>query len=737
MVFGLGLLLLLLPVALHIWHLRRLRKMRESMEALGRRVAALETTLRGAAPSVPPPTPAPVVASSAVPISTAQPPPLPIAPMRAPAVSSSPRLNWENAIGVKFFAWMGGLALFVGVLLAVRYAFENNLITPGMRVVGGALVGFALVAGGLFAAARRFHAPAFSLCATGVLVLYGDIYAAHAYYNLLPLWLATVLMTAVSAGAFWLALRLEAQVIVVLGMIGGFLTPALLWTSANRPLPLFGYAALLNLGVAAVAIRKRWDALVPLAAIGTVATEFVWLAEFFGPSTASIARIVFVFFGLQFLLICLMRQRLDPPENWGPLAAAFALHAGILAAFSFAYTRDARIHSAEFIFPYVFVCLAGVIALAVARQFARGGMPREWMVAAGLALTWTLQCAWHDEQFSRTAAFAPLLSYLAIFALFVAYPYFAGPTAIMPWTISAIAGVLQFASVYHLCSEAYVMRAMGLLPLAFALPFAAGVWFLVRMRGIPLNSPDGGLASQAGAALVFLSLLIPVQFRGEWITVGWALEGVALLLLYRLMPNARLQQTAVIVLCAAFVRLAFNPAVFEYHPRTGTPIWNWYLYGYGIPALCLLFAGRLLQQMKGEAWIARASSLLYTLGGITLFLLLNIQIADYFSIGPTLTFSFSGNFARDMTYSIAWALFAFALLLIGMRQKSKWVRYAALALLLITLVKLFLLDFANLGQLYRIGAFIGVAIILIVASFVYQRFLAPAAKERSPDPADS
>jgi uncharacterized membrane protein len=117
--------------------------------------------------------------------------------------------------------------------------------------------------------------------------------------------------------------------------------------------------------------------------------------------------------------------------------------------------------------------------------------------------------------------------------------------------------------------------------------------------------------------------------------------------------------------------------------------------------------------------------LLYTLGAILTFLLLNIEIADYFSVGPTLTFSFTGNFARDMTYSIAWALFAFALLLIGMKGKLRYVRYAGMALLLVTLVKLFLHDLANLGPLYRIGAFIGVAVILIAASFVYQRFLAP------------
>ena len=125
--------------------------------------------------------------------------------------------------------------------------------------------------------------------------------------------------------------------------------------------------------------------------------------------------------------------------------------------------------------------------------------------------------------------------------------------------------------------------------------------------------------------------------------------------------------------------------------------------------------------------------MLAALGLLLLFLLLNIEIADYFSIGPTLTFSFSGNFARDMTYTIAWALFAFALLLAGMRQKTRWVRYAGVALLVATLAKLFLHDLGNLNQLYRIGAFIGVAVILIVASFVYQRFLVPKVEKSAPE----
>lgn len=729
-----GLGLLALPLALHLWHLRSSRRTRERLDTLTRRVATLESRSVGSAPSpgVPPAVVPPRAAAAAVPTMPPSAPGLPVAPVPALApkleIATAPRLNLENAIGVKLFAWMGGLALFVGVLLAVAYAFENNLITPGMRIIGGAVVGIALIAGGLFAAGRHFRAPAFSMCATGVLVLYGDIYAAHAYYNLLPLSLATVLMSAVSAGAFLLALRLDAQVIVVLGILGGFLTPSILWTGANKPLQLFGYAAVLNIGVAAIAIRKRWDVLILLAALGTIITELAWFVQFYDRGTASLSRFVFLFFGLQFLAICFARQRLEPAENWSALATGAAFAAGLFGAFCFVFAKDAQIQSAAFIFPFLFLCNAGVMALAIGRQFALGGMSRDWIAGTALIATSIVQWIWLDERFSPSAAFTPLLWFVAILALFVAYPYFSGPTAKLPWTIAAVAGVLQFWLVHRICANTYPTHAMGLLPLTFALPFAAGVWFLTRHRGVPLNSSDARIASQAAAALAFISLVFPVQFRGEWITIGWAIEGVALLRLYRLMPNARLQVTAIIVLCAAFGRLAFNPAVLEYHPRTGVPIFNWYLYAYGVTALCLLAAGRLLHRMQGPPWVTRSSRLLYALGVMTAFLLLNIEIADYFSIGPTLTFSFSGNFARDMTYSIAWALFALALLLIGMRQKAKAVRYAGLLLLMLTLAKLFLYDLGTLNQLYRIGAFIGVALILIVASFVYQRFLQPSAE---------
>ena len=51
-------------------------------------------------------------------------------------------------------------------------------------------------------------------------------------------------------------------------------------------------------------------------------------------------------------------------------------------------------------------------------------------------------------------------------------------------------------------------------------------------------------------------------------------------------------------------------------------------------------------------------------------------------------------------------------------------RYAALVLLGVTILKLFLHDLARLGTPYRIGALAAVAVVALAASFLYQRFVA-------------
>jgi uncharacterized membrane protein len=272
---------------------------------------------------------------------------------------------------------------------------------------------------------------------------------------------------------------------------------------------------------------------------------------------------------------------------------------------------------------------------------------------------------------------------------------------------------------------------MGLVPAAMAVPAVAALAHLWQRKDLGVEQRVRMLAWAGASALFFITLIFPIQFSRQWLTIGWALEGAALMWLYRRASQQWLVILGVTLLVVAFARLALNLSVFSYYPRSGRRIWNWYLYSYGIVAASQFAGARFLSGLRKLVLGMDARPLLNTLGTVLCFILLNIEIADFFAEGNRLRFEFSGRFDRDMTYSIAWALFALGLLLIGIRRELRPVRYASLGLLGVTLAKLFLHDLSRLGQLYRVGAFMGVAVILIFSSWVYQRYLASPERGKS------
>ncbi len=350
------------------------------------------------------------------------------------------------------------------------------------------------------------------------------------------------------------------------------------------------------------------------------------------------------------------------------------------------------------------------------------------LVPTALGCVLALEWAWHQQSFSADHATTPLLWYLGFYALFTAFPLvfeklFAKRQ--MPWIASAAAGLGTFGLVYSVVGQAWPTEVMGLLPVAFAVAPLLCLVFVLKQHGADNPARLTQLAWFGGVALFFITLIFPIQFEKQWITLGWALEGAALCWLFRRVPHAGLRGTGTVLLVASFVRLALNPAVLEYQTRGETAILNWQLYAYSLSALAMFAAARWLTP-PNDCWgKVNLRGLFCALGGILIFLLLNIEIADAFTPAGerSITFDFDGNFGRDMTYTIAWALYALVLLMIGIWQRNAPTRYAGIGLLVVALLKLFLHDLANIESIYRIGALMVVAVIALAASFLYQRFL--------------
>ena len=901
------------------------------------------------APAAPPPIPQPELVAAKTP----EPSPAVRPPAFSPSVAARPRpapapsISLEQFMGAKLFAWVGGLALFLGVIFFVKLSIEQGWISPELRTAIGFVVGTGLVVGGVVMNQRkRYVTLGGTLTATGVVVLYGMTFAAHSLWKIPPFHHALVafgLMTLITAAAFLLAVRMEAQVVAVLGMLGGFLTPILCSTGQDNPFGLFSYIALLDVGVLAVAKNKRWLHLTALAAAGTILMQAGWMVKFFHLSHYAIGSatwvpvIVFLGFATLFMLAAWWsRQREDEDEF--PAGAALALCGsalfaafvflgfgaiterptlfysfvlginavvlmivwqqprvaraqGIIATLTFLhlsiwtttklsdellpyalgiYLGFGLLHTAFavlwqrrnqsatlfmswtpvitlvlmlmpvlcldsislIIWPAILLVDLLIIGLAIftgalvpvlaalaltlftagawlfglpvnttgslsqflivlggfavlfgiASSFLSRKMPKVPFAAMlpvssavlpfallilatlhlhvadpssvfGLALLLTvfllglarisgitvlvptalgcvlaLEWAWHQQSFSVEHASTPLLWYLGFYALFTAFPLvfqklFAARQ--LPWIASASAGLGTFGLVYRVVGQTWPNEMMGLLPIAFAIAPLLCLIFVLKQHGADNPARLTQLAWFGGVALFFITLIFPIQVEKQWITLGWALEGAALCWLFRRVPHPGLRGTGTVLLVASFVRLALNPAVLEYQTRGETAILNWQLYAYSLSALAMFAAARCLAP-PNDCWNKiNLRGLFCALGGILLFLLLNIEIADAFTPAGerSITFDFDGNFGRDMTYTIAWALYALVLLMIGIWQRNAPTRYAGIGLLAVALLKLFLHDLANIESIYRIGALIVVAIIALAASFLYQRFL--------------
>lgn len=358
---------------------------------------------------------------------------------------------------------------------------------------------------------------------------------------------------------------------------------------------------------------------------------------------------------------------------------------------------------------------------------ARRGAP----VLAAFAGLLLVEYTWLGEQPQPAHAIA--LAWATVFAIGLLAAPFVFRRRIIdqqpPWAVAALSLPLHFRLV-HTCTAAlwpeFMVNAAGALAAVCVLPPLVGL--VVLLRTIPGDTPCrlNRLAWFGAATLFFVTLVFPLQFdhQPQWTTLSWALEGAALLWLFHRIPHPGLRIAGVALLAAVFARLVLNPAVLRYAERSDIPILNWILLTYGV-ATCCCFAGmRLLAPPRDRVLGINAPALLAVLGTILAFALVNAEIADFFTpAGEWVRLEFSGNFARDIAYSIAWAVFALVMIVVGMRRRLRAARYAGIALLAVTYAKLFLHDLWQLETVYKMLVFLVVSVVTLAASFLFQRFL--------------
>src|SRR2546427_580209 len=236
------------------------------------RPPAMPPTLNGRPPGAPPPGPVPRATSRpATPGDRVgfEGAPQRHAPPRPPQPPAAP-IDWERWIGIRGAAVVGAVALGLAGLLFFKYSIEKGLITPAMRVVFGTFTGLGCLVGSEWLRSRGYRQTSEGISGAGVVILYAAFWAAHVRYDLIGMPLVFGLMVLVTAACCLLAVRYSSLLIAVLGLVGGFATPLLLASGTDRPVGLFGYVLLLDLGLLAVGRKRSWPSLGVLCLLGTV-----------------------------------------------------------------------------------------------------------------------------------------------------------------------------------------------------------------------------------------------------------------------------------------------------------------------------------------------------------------------------------------------------------------------------------------------------------------------------------
>jgi len=259
-----------------------------------------------------------------------------VATAGAPAAKAGSAL-WRWFTGVNALSRIGVVVLFFGVAFLLRYFAEHFALPIELRLAAVALAGFALAGLGVRLAATR---PAYGLTlqGAGAGVLYLTTYAAFRLYGVLPEAAAVALLVAVSAAAVWLAVRSDAQALAGLAIAGGFAAPILISTG-NDPLWLFGYFAVLNGAIFALAWAKTWRALDALGFVFTFVLGALWGRGFYGPEHFAVVQPFLALFFAFYVTIVILHARRGPPAAPDPVdgllvfgvpLAGFALQAALV-----------------------------------------------------------------------------------------------------------------------------------------------------------------------------------------------------------------------------------------------------------------------------------------------------------------------------------------------------------------------------------------------------------------------
>jgi uncharacterized membrane protein len=174
-------------------------------------------------------------------------------------------IDWEQWVGKKLLQKAGILVVLIGMVVLLKYSFDNRWIGELGRVMLGVL-GAALMIGSGEWFSRRYALWAHAFTGGGLALLYFTVWVAHVFYAeelllhhdlVIPPLVALFLYALITGIGALASIRYRSQAIAWFTLLGGYATPFLI-EGVSQPLMLAAYLGILAAGLIALAWKQSW-----------------------------------------------------------------------------------------------------------------------------------------------------------------------------------------------------------------------------------------------------------------------------------------------------------------------------------------------------------------------------------------------------------------------------------------------------------------------------------------------
>jgi len=660
---------------------RELDALRRRMERLEGRLSTAEPVAPGEAARVPPPA-APALVG--------------FRPVPGHGAAASRDLDLEERIGGRWLQHAGLIVLLLGIAFFLRYAFEREWLSPAIRVGLGVAAGIGMAWGGVRLAAR-YRNYGLLLAGGGIAALYLSFYAGLNLYALFGPQAAFALLVTVTIAAAALADRSDSQAIALMAVCGGFATPFLVGGTTDQQVTLFSYVALLIAATTYLAHRRRWRWLNVASLALTMITVAAWAAAYYTDAKYVRTELFLTLFCAMFVDI-LRRSWSTSPED-APFVASLLFAPVVYHAWSVVALAP---HGLAFlIYLIAFTALAVMLGVSSGSTLVRA--------VAFLAMAVPLG-AWIQAHHWRGWVSTSVVAIAGIYAIHLAAQLRAAATDEefdeRDVALLHANGVGVYVALYQVLVDTLsVAQLAGVAVLLAGLN--AAVWWLLRT-----SAPIRAL-HWLGVAFTLVAAAVWLQFGGPWAVAIWATEGAVVFWMALRSESRWLRAGAWLLLGMATFRWAL-PDI-----QQTTTAYEVLLNARALTGLYLI-AVFYLAAWKGGG---QERAVMMVAASALTVIVISTEIVSFWQIRID---SADAYVAREMMLSASWVTYAAVLVVLGMRRKYAPIRYFAIVLFGIALLKVFLVDLETLGGVYRIAGFMVVGLVLLVVSFLYQRNAAAA-----------